>query len=512
MPSLKPKASEPVLAGMRASRQPAHRMHILLAASELHPWSKTGGLADAVAALGQALARAGCRVTMVTPLYRGIRARAEKLGGLVDAGWPFSVPLGATLMDGRFWKLQPEPNLEIWFVENDGYYDRAGIYNEAHLEYPDNAERFLFLSKAALLLARHLPDPPELIHAHDWQAGLIPLLVRHGSLQEGWVRAPKTIFTIHNLAYQGTFPLATWAQTNVPPAWLHLDSASHYNQVSFLKAGLTLADALSTVSPTYAREICTPEYGCGLDGLLRRRSHDLVGILNGVDYGEWNTTRNPALGAHFDADHLAGKALVKAALQKELGLPVRADLPLFTNITRLTDQKGADLLLEALIAELPGGRFQFALLGSGDAELEAEYRQLALDFPHQVAARIGFDPALAHRLEAAADFYVMPSRFEPCGLNQMYSLRYGAVPIVRATGGLQDSVVDPREDLELANGIKFHEASSTALAAALRKALALYAVPEGLAHFRANGMTADHSWDQAAIQYLAMYEDVLHGP
>lgn len=487
-------------------------MHILLAASELHPWSKTGGLADAVAALGQALAGTGCRVTVVTPLYRGIRARAEKWGGLVASDWPFSVRLGATLVPGNFWKLRPQPNLEIWFVEHAGYYDRAGIYNEAHVEYPDNAERYLFLSKAALLLARHLPDPPRIVHAHDWQVGMIPLLVRHGALQEGWLQAPKTVFTIHNLAYQGTFPLTTWAQTNVPPAWLHLDSAAHFNQVSFLKAGLTLADALSTVSPTYAREICTPEFGCGLDGLLRRRSHDLVGILNGVDYAEWNTTQNPALGMSFDADHLAGKAAVKAALQRELGLPIRADLPLFTNITRLTDQKGSDLLLAALEAELPAGQFQFALLGSGDAQLEADYRRLALEFPGQVATRIGFDPALAHRLEAAADFYVMPSRFEPCGLNQMYSLRYGAVPIVRATGGLQDSVVDPREDVETANGIKFHEASAIALTAALRKALVLYGAPPVLAHFRSNGMRADHSWDQAAKQYLAMYEDVLHGP
>lgn len=487
-------------------------MHLLLAASELHPWSKTGGLADAVAALAQALAGSGCRVSVVTPLYRGIRARAEKHGGLQSTQWSFSVPLGDELVSGTFWKLTPAPGLEIWFVDHPGFYDRAGLYNESHREYVDNAQRYLFLSKAALVLARHHVDPPSIVHAHDWQTGMIPLLVRHASMHGGWRSAPKTVFTIHNLAYQGTFPLAVWGATNVPPAWLHLDSALHYNQVSFMKAGLTLADALSTVSPTYAREICTPEYGCGFEKLLRRRSNDLAGILNGVDYSEWNTTANPALPAPFDAVDLTGKAIDKAALQQELGLPVRGDLPLFVNITRLTDQKGSDLLLEALELELESDRMQFALLGSGDAALEEAYRALAIRYPHLVAVRIGFDPQLAHRLEAAADFYVMPSRFEPCGLNQLYSLRYGAVPIVRATGGLQDSVVDPREDVETANGIKFHEPSAPALAAALRKAMELYAVPDAFDHFRRNGMAADHSWDKAAVNYLAMYEDVLHGP
>lgn len=510
MPALPGSAQQ--LAGNQPSGERAARMHILLAASELHPWSKTGGLADAVAALGSALGRAGCRVTVVTPLYRGIRKRAEKNGGLMETGWRFDVPMGDALVGGSFCKLTPSPRVEIWFVDHPDYFDRAGLYNQGHVDYPDNAERFLFLCKAALLLARHLPEPPTIVHAHDWQTGLIPLLVRHASLHGAWRNPPKTVFTIHNLAFQGTFPLANWKLTNVPTSWLHLDSAAHYNQVSYLKAGLTLADALTTVSPTYAREICTPEFGMGLDGLLRRRSNELVGILNGVDYSEWNTQSNPALVASYDSTDLGGKALAKVSLQQELGLPVRADLPLVTNITRLTEQKGSDLLLESLRRELPDGRMQFALLGSGDAALEEGYRVLAMDFPHLVAARIGFDPVLAHRLEAAGDFYAMPSRFEPCGLNQMYSLRYGAIPIVRATGGLQDSVVDPREDVELANGIKFHEPSALALGAALRKSLAIYSDPQVLAHFRANGMTADHSWDKAAVKYLALYEDVLHGP
>ena len=502
----------PLLAEYRPTRQPDSLMHILLASSELHPWSKTGGLADAVGALAGAMATAGRRVTVVTPLYRGIRERASKSGAWAEAKWHFDVRLGDRFESGRFWKLIPSAGLEIWFVEHPYFYERAGLYREAQQDYADNAERFLFLSKAALLLARHLPEPPAIIHAHDWQTALLPTLVRQASVEGAWNRPPKTVFTVHNLAFQGSFPPAAWALTNVPASWFHLDSAAHFEWFNFLKAGLTLADALTTVSPTYAHEICTPEYGCGLDGLLRRRVNDLTGILNGVDYAEWNTARNPVLPASFDAAHLGGKAVVKAAIQKELGLPIRADLPLLTNITRLTDQKGSDLLLSALATLLPEGGFQFALLGSGDALLETAYRELALRYPDRMAVRIGFDPGLAHQLEAAADFYVMPSRFEPCGLNQLYSLRYGAVPIVRATGGLQDSVVDAREDAEGATGIKFHEASVPALIQALRKALALHAMPDALAHFRHNGMTADFSWKKSAAKYLTLYDDVLHGP
>jgi starch synthase len=351
-----------------------------------------------------------------------------------------------------------------------------------------------------------------LIHAHDWQVGLLPLLVHNGRISGSWPRAPRTVFTIHNLAYQGSFPVDAWAYTNLPLSWFHLESAAHHAHLNFLKGALCLADALTTVSPRYAEEICTPAFGCGLEGVLRRRGHDLTGILNGVDYAEWNTTANPALLHAYDAFHLAGKAANKAALQAELGLPVDPDVPLFGNISRLTDQKGCDLILLALEALLPAEPIQFVVLGNGDPVLEAAFRALAARFPRQVVARIGFDAKLAHRIEAGSDFYVMPSRFEPCGLNQMYSLRYGAVPIVRATGGLDDSVVDPRADADLANGIKFSEISGEALEHAWRKAIALYADPVAMHHFRLNGMTADFSWDHQAHRYLELYHEVLHGP
>lgn len=483
-------------------------MHVLLATSELHPFSKTGGLADMVAALARALASAGIKASVVTPLYRGIQ---QKHPGIQPANWRFSVPLGDGLAEGAFYRLDPEPGLTFWFVEHDGFYNRPGLYNEGGRDYTDNAARFLFLTKASLLLARHLPDPPRIVHGHDWQTGLLPLMLHHARVAGGWPSAPRSIFTIHNLAYQGWFPESAWALTGIPGGWFHLESARHHGFLNCLKGALTQSDAITTVSPTYAREILTQEYGCGLEGVLFKRYNDLTGILNGVDYAEWNTTSNPALPAGYSVTDLAGKNACKAALQKDLGLPVRDDVPLFSNITRLTDQKGSELILAALAVLLrEGASLQFALLGSGDKALEQGYRDLAARFPRQVAARIGFDPALAHLMEAGADYYLMPSRFEPCGLNQLYSLRYGAIPVVRATGGLQDSVVDAREDAAHATGIKFHTYDVAALAQAIRKALGVWAEPAWLAHMRRNGMSADFSWEKQAIEYLSLYHEVAH--
>lgn len=484
-------------------------MHVLLAASELHPFSKTGGLADAVAALAQAVARAGCTVTVVTPLYRGL---AAKHPGMRRTGWRFDLPLGPRLVPGEFVRLDPAPGLSYWFVDQPDFFDRPGLYNEKNRDYPDNAERFLFLTKAAMLAARHHPVPPAIVHGHDWQVGLLPLLIHHARVSGRWATAPRTVFTIHNLAYQGSFPVEAWQFTNLPWSWFHLESAAHHARLNFLKGALYLADALTTVSPRYAREICTPEYGCGLEGVLRRREHDLTGILNGVDYAEWNTHANPALPHAYDADRLAGKFACKAALQAEMGLPVDASVPLFGNISRLAEQKGCDLIAGALAELVPSTRMQFVLLGSGDPVLERAFRALAEKHPARVAVRIGFDPGLAHRIEAASDFYLMPSRFEPCGLNQMYSLRYGAIPVVRCTGGLADSVTDPRDDPDRATGIHFHESSVEALSWAVRKALAIYADPAALHHFRWNGMRADFSWEKQATEYLKLYHDVLHGP
>jgi starch synthase len=357
-------------------------------------------------------------------------------------------------------------------------------------------------------LARALA--PEVIHAHDWQAGFVPLLTLHQRQKEGWGNAPPTCFTIHNMAYQGLFPATLYPLSNLP--WEYFRPVvEFYGQMSCLKAGIAAADLLTTVSPRYAREITTPEFGCGLDGLLRHRQSALVGILNGVDYEEWNTTRNPLVNPPYSADEVEGKAVNKLALQKELGLPVDAKVPLFGSITRLVEQKGIDIMLGALEEMLPT-EMQFVLLSSADNPMfEKAFQELAARYPKQVSIKLGFDQPLSHRIEAGVDFFVMPSRFEPCGLNQMYSLRYGAIPIVRATGGLDDTVVDAAEEPSAADGIKFMEYSSRALAKAIRKALVLFREPELLRRFRLNAMRADFSWERTGGEYVKLYERLRDG-
>jgi starch synthase len=478
-------------------------MRILLASSEVHPYAKTGGLADMVGALAKALGRAGHQVGVVTPLYRRTR---EHFPGLARLDWQLDLPLGPERVTAQVWTAAPSPNVTLYFIDQPRFYDRPELYTEGDADYADNAHRFIFFSKCVVHLARHLPFQPEILHTHDWQTGLVPLLVVRQQLTEAWLQRPHTCFTLHNLAYQGNFPPALYPLANLPPDYFHPNLLEFYGSFSCVKAGLLYADLITTVSPRYAREITTPEFGCGLDGVLRERLEALAGILNGVDYDEWNTTENRCLPHPYSLEDLSGKTADKLELQRELGLPVQPQVPLFANIGRLVDQKGHDLALGAL-EEMLAADIQFVLLGSGTSGLEQAYLQLARRFPRQIAVRIAFDPGLAHRLEAAADFFLMPSRFEPCGLNQMYSLRYGAIPIVRATGGLSDTVVDIAEDAARANGIKFTEYSAAALAKAIRKALALYGEPELLAHYRRNAMTADFSWDRTAAAYTALFRN-----
>jgi starch synthase len=402
------------------------------------------------------------------------------------------------------WSLKAGKNLTVYFIDHPGFFDRAGIYFENNISYPDNDARFIFFSKCVAHLARYLPWRPEVVHVHDWQTALVPALILQ-QRREGWGNPPPTCLTIHNLAYQGTFPAAAFALTNLAEDFFNIEGAEFYGQLNCLKAGIAFADAITTVSPRYAREITTEEFGCGLDGFLRKRQNRLFGILNGVDYSDWNTTDNKFLPNSYSATRLAGKTKNKLALQKELGLPVTKKLPLFGTISRLAEQKGVDIQLGAL-EEMLSADIQFVLLGSGSAEYERGYHALARRFPDKVAVRTGYNESLAHRIEAACDFFLMPSRFEPSGLNQMYSLRYGTIPIVRATGGLDDSVIDFADNAASANGIKFRQYSARALAKAIRKALAIYQQPPLLRRFRQNGMRADFSWELTVEEYLNIYE------
>jgi len=455
-----------------------------------------------VGALGKALAQAGHEARIVTPLYRGL---LEKFPNIKREDWQFNLPLGGRRVQAELHSLEMESGLKIYFIRQPEFYFREELYQREDISYADNAERFFFFSKCVAHLARYLPWRPDVVHVNDWQTGLVPALMLHQHHAEGWGNPPPVCLSIHNLAYQGIFPAAAFALTNLPEDYFTLDGAEFYGGLNCLKAGIIFADVITTVSPRYAREITTEEFGCGLDGLLRKQRHKLSGILNGIDCDEWNPSADPFLPRTFSTARLAGKAADKRALLKELGLPALAGAPLFGTISRLAEQKGVDIQLGALQEMLSSG-MQFVLLGSGSAAYERGYLELARRFPDKVAVRVGYDEGLAHRIEAGCDFYLMPSLFEPSGLNQMYSLRYGTIPIVRATGGLDDSVIDFTEDAAHANGIKFREFSARALAKAIRKALAIYERPALLRRFRQTAMKADFSWDRTIGEYLKVYE------
>jgi starch synthase len=479
-------------------------MRILLATSELHPFSKTGGLADMVGALAKFLAKAGHTVGVVTPLYGAAKVDRSLLKPFE---WRLDLPVGHRVFHGSVKTLTTAEGVTVYFVDQPDYFgNRDGIYFDAAGDYRDNPERFIFLSKAAVNLARYLPPAvrPEILHSHDWQTALVPLLVHHGRTREIWLKSPRTFFTIHNLAYQGRYEGPRYGSTNLPWDYFHTEGAEFHGDFNLLKTGIAYTDVVTTVSPSYAEEIKTAEQGCGLEGLLSRRTSSLVGILNGVDYEEWTTTGNPALPAPYSAIDLTGKGVCKAALQREMGLPIRPDVPLFGTIGRLADQKGHDILVPALEAMLEDD-LQFVLLGNGSKVLEEGYRALMLRHPGKAACQIGFSQALSHRIEAGCDFFLMPSKFEPCGLNQMYSLRYGTLPVVRATGGLNDSVVDITEDPGRANGIKFTGYTPEAMTKALCKAVALYKEPALFQHFRETAMTVDFSWERTCQDYVRLY-------
>ncbi len=465
-------------------------MRILQATSEFFPYSKTGGLADMVAGLSGALAKRH-PVTVATPLYRGIR---EQVQNLEPAGPAFQLPLVEGTVTGRWWKHIAQPNLEVRFLEQEDFFDRPGLYMENGEGYWDNPERFAFFSKAVAALEQEF----DVLHLHDWQTGVVPLLLHHTRGDGG----TRTVFTIHNLAYQGACGADKFGLLNLPSELFHHRGPEHFGAFNFMKTAVCYADAITTVSPQYAKEIVTPEFGEGLDGELVKRSDQLTGILNGVDYREWRTTGNPYLAADYDHSDLSGKYECKQDLQQYFGLDL-SDMPLLAVVSRLAGQKGIDALVETLAELLPAKQFQFVLLGTGDTHLEEMLLQLAANFPGQVGVEIGYSQPLSHKIEAGSDFFLMPSRFEPCGLNQLYSLRYGSIPLVHSVGGLADSVIDISDPA--GNGITWHSDSANSFPGAIGRALNLYKNQDAFTEVRIKGMLADHSWQQSAATYLEIY-------
>lgn len=488
----------------RASRRISHReiisrVRILMVASEVHPFAKTGGLADVLGALPRALAKLGHYVDVVMPRYRGITAGSPigqtsvSLGGQVDV-----VDVSAVI----------ERGVRIVFVAHPGYYERDYLYGAPSRDFPDNPERFAFLSQAALSWAASTGHRYDIVHAHDWQTGLVPLMLqRTVPAWRGPVR-PATVFTIHNLAYQGIFDASWLPRLGLGYDLMRMDALEYWNRISFLKSGIVFSGIITTVSPRYAEEIQTPELGFGFDGILRVRSADLVGILNGIDYDQWDPERDLNLPVPFSASKMAGKAAAKRRVLEAFGLSRSKDSrrrPLVAMISRLVDQKGFDLL-DQIADALPALGASFVLLGSGEPRFETQWRGLADRHPGRIGVRIGFDDGLAHLIEGGADIFLMPSRFEPCGLNQMYSLRYGTVPVVRATGGLFDTVHDVDEKSGRGTGFTFLEYTPGALLGALGRALELFENRPAWRRIQRDGMREDFSWDASAREYVKVYE------
>jgi starch synthase len=472
-------------------------MRVLYVSTEVHPALKTGGLADVNAALPPALIKLGADVRLLLPAFPALLHAASQLRRVATLEAVF----GTDPVQISHGALHGVP---AWFIDAPEFYARTGSpYTDANgRDWPDNHLRFALLGWIAARFADGAFDDwrPDIVHGHDWHAGLAPayLAARGGD-------RPGSVFTVHNLSFQGQFPVETFGALRLPSHFFGIQGLEFYGKVNFVKAGLHYADRITTVSPTYASEIQTAEQGCGMEGLLRARTGALTGILNGVDPQEWSPVSDARIPARYDAAHIGGKAHCKTALQTNLGLGRDAPGPLFGVASRLTTQKGLDLLLQALPRLIAGGG-QLALLGGGDAELEQGFRAAAAAHPRAVAVRIGYDEDLAHQIIAGADVVVVPSRFEPCGLTQMYGLAYGTVPLVRRVGGLADTVRDAA--LPGGNGFVFDAATIGALSAALDRIFSVWREPVKWAALRSQAMREDFGWEPSARRYLALYREL----
>jgi starch synthase len=479
-------------------------MRVLFVASEIFPMAKTGGLGDVAAALPAALAHAGVDVRLVMPAYPSARsevARARAARPLADFG-----ALGAARVIEA---ITPDSALPIWLIDSPELYDRAGgpYLDAAGEPWPDNLERFAMLSRAAALLGSSsspMAWRPDVVHAHDWHTALAVPLLMTDALR------PRTVFTVHNMAFTGEFAAGRFGLTGLPNELLASEALGVVGGFSLLKAGLAFADWVTTVSPTYAREIQTPALGGAFASLLAGRAESLSGILNGVDYGVWDPSRDPHIARRYNSEDLSGKAACKAELRAAFGLTGASDAPLFGIVSRLTEQKGIDLVPPALGRALEAGA-QLVVLGRGDLQVEQLLREWSSRHPARVGVRIEFEESLAHAVEAGADIFLMPSRFEPSGLNQMYSQRYGTPPIVHAVGGLTDTVIDAGVRT-LANGtatgFTFRQPTATALAGTVERALALYSRTDAWRALQRSGMAQDFSWSRSAARYIDLYNSL----
>ncbi len=478
------------------------RLHIAFVVSELVPWVKTGGLADVSAALPKALAKLGHKVTIFVPRYGTIGFPAGEFLGSVH------VPVDDPRRSAGFYHASPQPGVNVVFVEQPTFYDRPWPYGRGNDDYGDNPQRFAFLARAALEYFRSRGERPDVFHAHDWQAGLVPVYLKAFYWDDPTLYRSPCVFTIHNMAYQGNFARETLDVLGLPRHLGTADGLEYHGGISFMKGGLLFSEAVTTVSPTYAQEIQRPEHGYGLEGAVRARGGEVSGILNGVDYDEWDPRVDRYIARRYSADDLAGKAACKADLLQTFGLPAEPDLPVVGVISRLVAQKGFDIVTGAWW-DLLNRPLRLVVLGTGEPAVQEGFAEMARRAPDRVAVRFEYDNALAHKVEAGSDLFLMPSRFEPCGLTQMYSLRYGTVPVVRSTGGLVDTV-EPWDAVRgTGTGFRFDHADGTGLMWALDQALAEFADRPSWERLMRNGMEKDFSWERSARAYLEVYERAL---
>lgn len=452
-------------------------LKVLFCASEVTPFAKTGGLADVAGTLPLALADEGVEFLITMPKYRGIERESKKL----------------------------REGVTVRFVAQEEYFNRASLYGNEKGDYPDNLKRFVYFCRESLRIAQAEAFKPDIVHANDWQTALLPVLLRTEFKKETFFKKTKSLLTLHNVAYQGTFGYSDYLDAGLDEALFNVDGFEFYGRANLLKGGILYADAVNTVSPTYASEILTRDYGFGLDGVLKRRESVLSGILNGIDTDFWNPGADKRIEAAYTVKDLSGKQACKAALQKSSGLEVNPAIPVFAVVSRLAEQKGIELFSEIADAFL-NGPVQFVLLGEGDAVYHTMMQNIGKRHPQNTAIHLGFNAAEAHRIYAGADFFMMPSFYEPCGLGQMISLRYGTIPVVRHTGGLADTVVDWEEDAKTGNGIVFRGHSPEKLLEALNRALKLYADSRQTMMLRKHGMKTDFSWHRSAKEYKKLYQ------
>ena len=480
-------------------------MKIVHVASEMFPYIKTGGLADAVSALAASLADNGHEVSVFIPGYRV--ALEHKDAAAATRKLRLKVEMADDFYSGDVRTFSPRKNLRVHLICREEFFDRRAPYGNGERDYEDNAERFIFFCKAVVEMLRLGDLQADVVHCHDWQAALLPVLLREAERRHGVTLALKTIFTIHNIAYQGVFPAKAFALTNLLEELNHIDGLEYYSQINLMKGGILFADRVTTVSPRYAKEIQTPEFGCGLDGVVQARADDIVGLLNGVDSSVWNPAVDPMIPARYSTVNMSGKAVCRTELLKRCNFAAEFKGPIFGMIARLTEQKGIDFILansDFFLAH----ECRLVVLGSGDKRMEEELLRLATGAPQKVFLSARLDEAMSHLIEAGADFFLMPSMFEPCGLNQMYSQVYGTVPIVSRVGGLADTVIDADEDSANGTGLMC-EPNAASLRDALQRALILFADRPRYLAVQQRAMARDFSWKVAAAGYEQLYHESL---